>query len=94
MNCKPDLETSLAPSEAKEPYRRPLAAVVSQHPADRSAAVVTCRDLRAKGLAPTEAGNLTAYLRGLRPVGTGWTAAEIGRLLFLRFRLDRCRIDS
>jgi hypothetical protein len=41
MNCKPDLETSLAPSEAQDPYRRPLAAVVSQHPTDRSAAVVT-----------------------------------------------------
>jgi hypothetical protein len=46
MNCKPDLETSVALSEAQDPYRRSLAAVASQHPADRSAAVVTYRDLR------------------------------------------------
>jgi hypothetical protein len=45
-------------------------------------------------LAPTEAGNLTAYLRGLRPVDQGWTVSEIDRLLFLRYLVDRDRLDS
>ena len=51
-------------------------------------------DLGALGLAPAEAGNLTAYLRGIRPVARGWTVAEIVRLLFLRYLVDRGRIES
>src|SRR2546426_3040181 len=94
MNCQPDLEANLAPSVAQHPHGRPLPVVASQHRADRSAAPATYRDLRARGLAAREAGNLTAYLVGLRPVRTGWTAAEIDRLLFLRYLVDRCRIDS
>jgi hypothetical protein len=51
----------------------------------------TYRDLGAIGLAPAEAANLTAYLSGLRPVH-GWTFAEIGRLIFLRFLVEQGRI--
>ena len=54
----------------------------------------TFRDLGAIGLAPAEAANLTAYLRGLRPVQSGWTLAEIDRLLFLRFLVEKGRIAS
>lgn len=52
------------------------------------------RDLGAIGLAPREAGNLTAYVRGIRPAEGGWTVAEIDRLLFLRYLVDRGRIGS
>jgi hypothetical protein len=37
-----------------------------------------------RGLTPAEAGNLTAYLNGIGPVGSGWTIGQIERLLFLR----------
>jgi hypothetical protein len=53
-----------------------------------SAAFATYRDLGARGLTPTEAGNLTAYLQGLRPVDVGWTVAEIDHLLFLRHLVE------
>jgi hypothetical protein len=56
--------------------------------------LATYGDLGAMGLAPTEAGNLTAYLRGLRPVDQGWTVAEIDRLLFLRYLVDRGRLAA
>jgi hypothetical protein len=79
-------------SAAQGPHRRPPA--VGASPSRGSAVLATYRDLGAKGLAPTEAGNLTAYLRGLRPVDQGWTVAEIDRLLFLRYLVDRDRLDS
>jgi hypothetical protein len=47
------------------------------------------RILAARGLAPAEAGNLTAFLHGLAPTTRGWTADEIERLLFLRYRVER-----
>jgi hypothetical protein len=64
---------------------------MARHRPHGSAALATYRDLGAKGLAPREAGNLTAYLRGLRPIDQGWTVAEIDRLLFLRYLVDRGR---
>ena len=77
------------------PDRRPPTVAASGHRPERgSAALATYDDLGAKGLAPTESGNLTAYLRGLRPVDQGWTVAEIDRLLFLRYLVDRERLDS
>jgi hypothetical protein len=82
-------------SAAQGPHRRPPTVAASRYrPELGSAALATYRDLGAKGLAPTEAGNLTAYLRGLRPVDQGWTVAEIDRLLFLRYLVDRDRLDS
>lgn len=60
---------------------------------ERSGTLVTYRDLGVMGLAPAEAGNLTAYLRGLRPVRQGWTVQEIERLLFLRYLVDGGRLD-
>ena len=41
-----------------------------------------------------EAGNLTAYVHGLQPMGTSWTVAEIDRLLFLRYLVERGRLTS
>lgn len=37
-----------------------------------------------RGLAPTEAANLTAYACGLQVATTPWTLGEVNRLLFLR----------
>jgi hypothetical protein len=88
-----DLEPCLTPSAAQNPRRCPPTVVATRRP-DGSAALATYRDLGARGLAPTEAGNLTAYLRGLRPVDQGWTVAEIDQLLFLRYLVDGGRLDS
>jgi hypothetical protein len=48
----------------------------------------TVRDLTLRGLAATEATNLTAYLCGIDVGNGGWKLAEINGLLFLR---DLCR---
>ena len=74
--------------------RRPDIAGPLRRPTQSSPAVGLYRDLGAIGLAPSEAGNLTAYLRGIRPVEQGWTVAEIDRLLFLRYLVERGRIGS
>ena len=94
MKSNHDLERSLPPAAAQDPHRRPTTVFASRHRRHVSAALATYRDLGAKGLAPREAGNLTAYLRGLRPVDQGWTVAEIDRLLFLRYLVDRGRLES
>ena len=47
------------------------------------------RQLGSIGMRPAEAGNLTAYLNGLTPVEGGWTIAEVERLLFARYLVDR-----
>jgi hypothetical protein len=74
---------------------RTLKSQHSQHRRQRgSAARATYRDLGARGFLPTEAGNLTAYLRGLRPVDQGWTVAEIDRLLFLRHLVEAGLVES
>jgi hypothetical protein len=85
---------NLAPSATQVPHRRRPAIAVSRHRPHGSATLATYRDLGAKGLAPAEAGNLTAYLRGLRPVDQGWTVGEIDRLLFLRYLVDRGHLVS
>lgn len=88
-------EVTVAPTTAQDPHQHPSTDAVSrQRPERGSAALATYRDLGARGLAPTEAGNLTAYLRGLRPSAQGWTVTEIDRLLFLRYLVDRGRLDS
>jgi hypothetical protein len=46
-------------------------------------------ELRRKGFAAAEAGNLTAYLNGLRPVEGGWSPREIESLLFMRHLVAR-----
>lgn len=51
------------------------------------------RSLVARGFATDEAGNLTALLSGLRPAQHAWSVAEINRLHFLQFRLERDRIE-
>lgn len=52
------------------------------------------RELRMKGFGPDEAGNLTAYVNGIRPVDSGWTPHEIERLLFLHHVVERGRSDA
>jgi hypothetical protein len=84
----------LAPSVAQLPHVRPPTVIASRHRPHGSATLATYRDLGAMGLAPSEAGNLTAYLRGLRPVDPAWTVAEIDRLLFLRYLADRGRFNG
>jgi hypothetical protein len=44
----------------------------------------TYRLLLTRGLDPTEAANLTAYLCGIDVTGTPWSIGEVNRLLFLR----------
>jgi hypothetical protein len=51
----------------------------------------TFRRLRFCGLSPQQAGNLTARLEGLRPIRDGWAVAEIERLVFLRWLVERGR---
>lgn len=51
------------------------------------------RSLVASGFASHEAGNLTALLSGLRPAQHAWSVAEINRLHFLLFRVERDRIE-
>jgi hypothetical protein len=58
------------------------------------AARATYRLLGMKGFAPTEAGNLTAYLAGLAPVESGWTPREIERILFLRHLVQKGPLAS
>jgi hypothetical protein len=67
-----------------KPRRRPSTANVR----------ATFRRLRAMGLDATEAGNLTAYVRGIRPVEGGWTVKEIDQLLFIRYLVERRRLAS
>jgi hypothetical protein len=43
---------------------------------------------------PAEAGNLVALANGLSPVEGGWDPREIERLLFMRYLVDRGRLDS
>lgn len=42
------------------------------------------RLLMMRGLSPTEAGNIVAWLAGLHPAETGWSVAQIDRLVALR----------
>jgi hypothetical protein len=44
----------------------------------------TYRTLLLRGLAPEEAGNLTAFLCGIHVGSQPWKLGEINRLLFLR----------
>ena len=55
---------------------------------------VTYRLLGSRGFRSDEAGNLTAYLHGLRPVKGGWAVGEIERLLFLRHLVERGDLGS
>jgi hypothetical protein len=66
------------------PRRRPSTATVR----------ATFRRLRAMGLDAIEAGNLTAYDRGIPPIEGGWTVKEIDRLLFVRYLVERRRLAS
>jgi hypothetical protein len=54
----------------------------------------TFRRLRMGGLTATEAGNLTARVKGLHAVPGGWQVEEIERLLFVRELVRQGRMGS
>ena len=58
---------------------------------DLTVATMT-RRLQQCGLSSTEAANLTAHLRGLPAVESGWSAPQIAHLLFLRSILESGRL--
>jgi hypothetical protein len=55
---------------------------------------VALRLLRMGGLSSTEASNLVAYLSGIQPSESGWSADEIDRLLFVSYLVDEGRLKS
>jgi hypothetical protein len=57
-------------------------------------ALRTFRRLRMGGLTMSEAGNLTAHVKGLHAVPGGWTVEEIERLLFVREMVRQGRLGS
>jgi hypothetical protein len=54
----------------------------------------TYRRLRMGGLSASEAGNLTAHVKGLHAVPGGWSVEEIERLLFVRELVRQGRMNS
>ena len=56
----------------------------ASNPATDPRTRATYRMLTFRGLAPTEAANLTAYLCGISVGDASWSIPEINRLLFLR----------
>ena len=52
------------------------------------------RRLERGGLASPEAGNVVAYMLGLKPMGSGWRVAEIEHLRFLRALVSDGRLES
>jgi len=68
---------------------RPEAGGVGSDPARR-----TYRRLRMGGLTMSEAGNLTAHVKGLHAVPGGWSVEEIERLLFVRELVRQGRLGS
>jgi hypothetical protein len=57
-------------------------------------ALRTFRRLRMGGLTMSEAGNLTAHVKGLHAVPGGWTVEEIEQLLFVRELVRQGRMGS
>jgi hypothetical protein len=49
-----------------------------------TATTATYRMLLVRGMTPTEAANLTAFMCGIPAAKTGWSIKEVNRLLFLR----------
>ncbi len=45
--------------------------------------------LQRQGLPPAAAGNVLAYSFGLTPTAAGWTDVELGRLVLLRWLVER-----
>jgi hypothetical protein len=70
--------------ERRTPTASPTATRTGIDSERTHAARSTYQLLMARGLEPVEAANLTAYLSGLRIVGTGWEIGEVLHLLFLR----------
>jgi hypothetical protein len=60
------------------------ASPTASNPATDPRTRATYRMLIFRGLAPTEAANLTAYLCGIAVGDAAWSLPEINRLLFLR----------
>jgi hypothetical protein len=69
--------------------RTPSPAATAARPAR-----ATYRQLGMRGLNPSEAANVTAYLSGIGPVSSGWKIREIERLVFLRHLAQSGRLVS
>ena len=76
-------DTTLRPGDTSDPTG------VGGDPAQR-----TFRRLRMGGLTMSEAGNLTAHVKGLHAVPGGWSVEEIERLLFVREMVRQGRMGS
>jgi hypothetical protein len=76
-------DTTLRPGDTPDPTG------VGGDPAQR-----TFRRLRMGGLTTSEAGNLTAHVKGLHAVPGGWNVEEIERLLFVREMVRQGRMGS
>ncbi len=83
-------ETTRRSGKVETGRGRPGAGAASTaHEARAAAPAAIYRELRVAGFSAPEAGNLTAYLVGIRPVAGGWSLSEIEHLLFLRDRVER-----
>ena len=84
--------TASAAPAATRPAANAVAAGSATTPDARSRELV--RRLELSGLASLEAGNVVAYLLGLRPVASGWRVTEIDHLRFLRALVADGRLES
>lgn len=72
------------PTEVAEPGPPAAPAMPPDHAREAGPTRPTYRMLIMRGLAPTEAANLTAWISGLDVGDVSWTLPEVNRLLFLR----------
>lgn len=81
-------------SSIVHPHGLPYPALVAHRAAPHQQRLAWVRDavddLLGQGLSALEAGNVVAYAAGLHAAETGWTPAEIQRLLVVRARVA-CR---
>jgi hypothetical protein len=88
--------TSAAPASVRRPGqpspRAGTGPATSAPPVAGSRELI--RRLERGGLASPEAGNVVAYLLGLKPIASGWRVAEIEHLRFLRALVADGRLES
>jgi len=78
----------------RDAFTETLDGVPSKAPRAQRTVRSTYQRLRMAGLSATEAGNLTARVKGLRSVPGGWKVEEIERLLFVRELVRQGRLSS
>jgi hypothetical protein len=94
-SARPPTENEVMANREPEGRDALIAEATAAEPRPEQRSVrTTYHRLRMVGLSPTEAGNLTAHLNGLRIADQGWTLHEIERLLFMRALVEGGRIPS